>query len=215
MWIFSSLGRPDLIRRVVDTYQWGYESQVVLTLYERDSRLNEYLRQDWPYGWRVETVPMSGNGPTYNEMLRRYPGEPCYGFLADDAVLNTPGMLAALEAECMPDRVAYPDDGIWGDRNCTMPCIGGDLVRAVGYLSPPGIVHAAIDTVWHEIGRMLGRLRYRPDLSYTHLHPLVGRGAMDLTYQRATVASMGYEDHLRAWMHGGGLRAALERAGAA
>src|SRR5438128_757700 len=109
MYFLTSLGRPDRIRAVVDSYQWGAE-QVMLTLYEKDKRLPEYLAQQWPEGWNVETVPMRGNGPTYNEMLKRYPNEKCYGFLADDAVLDVQGMLSMLEDAAGDWNVAYAND---------------------------------------------------------------------------------------------------------
>jgi hypothetical protein len=142
---------------------------------------------------------MRGNGPTYNEILRRYPDEPCYGFLADDAVLLVPGMLAELEREAGADCVAYANDQRHGETICTMPCIGGDLVRRMGYLAPKNMVHWGVDCVWHEIGRKLGKLRYRPDLIYEHRHPLFGTAEVDNTYLAAQNASMYYREIFRAW----------------
>ena len=199
MWIFSSLSRPELIRRVVDSYAWGGESQVLLTLYRGDKVLLKYFDQEWPKGWRIEVVDMLGNGPTYNEILRRYPDEPCYGFLADDAVLEVPGMLAELEREAGSENVAYANDQHHGEAICTMPCIGGDLVRRVGYLAPRNMIHWGVDCIWHEIGRKLGCLRYRPDLTYSHLHPLFGTGKWDKTYLAAHNGSIFYCDAFRAW----------------
>src|SRR5712664_3765282 len=134
MWLLTSLGRPERIRTLVNSYQWGTESPVVLTLYDKDARLPEYLAQAWPENWSVETVPMRGNGPTYNEMLKRYPAEKCYGFLADDVTLDVENMLSFLEQEAGDWNVAYANDQHHGERLPTMPCIGGELVRAVGYL---------------------------------------------------------------------------------
>jgi len=133
MWILTSLSRPERIRALVDSYAWGDESQVYLTLYEKDPLIDRYLDQKWPASWMIELVSMLGNGPTYNEMLRRYPHEQTYGFLADDAVLETPGMLWRLERAAGDWAVAYPNDGVWKDGGlATMPCIGGELVRAAG-----------------------------------------------------------------------------------
>lgn len=194
------MGRPDRIRAAVDAYAWGAESPILLTLWEGDPRLQEYLRQSWPANWRVEIVPMRGNGPTYNEILMRYPDEPCYGFLADDALLNVPGMLGMLEKAADRWNVAYANDGMHGGRLPTMPCMGGDLVRAVGYLSPPNIIHWAIDNVWGEIGRQLGALRYFEQLTYTHMHPCTGAVPDDRTYQEARINSFGWETLYRAWL---------------
>ena len=212
MWILSSLSRPDRIMKVVHSYPWGDESRVMLTLWSRDKRLQEYLDQQWPADWSIEIVDCRGNGPTYNEMLRRYPNEPQYGFLADDAILDVPGMLRQLEEAAGAWNIAYPNDERWRESNCTMPCIGGELVRSVGYLSPPGFMHWAIDNAWHAIGTKLGCLRYLPHLTYTHLHPLNNSAPDDDTYRSAMLLSVGYDQILRAWANGEGLAAVVRQA---
>jgi hypothetical protein len=200
MWIFTSLGRPDLIRRIVDSYAWGGETRVILALYDGDKRLPEYLAQKWPAGWQTKIVTVLGNGPTYNEIFSRYPSESCYGFLADDAILDIPGMLRQLEEGAGDWNIAYANDKHWGEKLPTMPCIGGHLARAIGFLSPPQIIHWAIDTAWGEIGRRLGNLRYFPHLTYTHLNPVWGTAPDDATYQRSRMHSFGWEEILRSWI---------------
>lgn len=207
MWILTSLGRPDRIRAVVDSYQWGSESQVMLTLWEKDERIEEYRAQTWPENWMLETVPMRGNGPTYNEVLRRYPNEQCYGFLADDTVLDVQGMLRMLEQAAEQWNVAYANDKHHGAAIPTMPCLGGDLVRSVGYLSPAVLMHWGIDCAWYEIGKRLDALRYFEDLTYTHLNPCWGTAPDDRTYRRARELSFGYHDLFRGWLHNEMMRA--------
>ena len=215
MWILTSLGRPDRIHALVDSYAWGNESQVLLTLYEKDPRLPEYTAQHWPAGWGIEVVPMLGNGPTYNEMLRRYPSEHCYGFLADDARLDVPGMLNELEIAAGDWNVAYANDQHHGESIPTMPCLGGELVRAVGYLSPENIVHWGIDCCWCEIGKRVDALNYRADLTYTHDNPVWGTAPDDRTYALARQRSFGYTDYFRAWVHGGELKRTVARVASA
>jgi hypothetical protein len=184
---------------------------VYLTLYEKDPLIDRYLEQRWPDSWQIELVDMRGNGPTYNEMLRRYPQEATYGFLADDAVLDTPGMLRQLERAAGDWGVAYPNDGIWKDGGlATMPCLGGKLVRAAGYLSPPNFVHMGIDSVWTAIGQKLGCLKYLPELRYTHNHPLVGKAQWDKTYIDAQLLSVGHEAALHSFVTGYGMQRLVE-----
>lgn len=199
MWILSSLGRPTRIRAAVDAYDWAGET-VILALFEGDKALPAYLSQSWPVGWKVESVPMRGNGPTYNEILRRYPHERCYGFLADDALLDVPGMLLSLADEAGDWNVSYANDKHHGEAIPTMPCIGGELVRAIGYLAPQCLIHWAIDDAWREIGQRLGALRYRADLTYTHLNPVWGTAPDDATYAQARLNSFGYQDLFRGWL---------------
>ncbi len=205
------MGRPDRIRRLVDSYAWGNHSRVYLTLAEKDPSLQAYLDQLWPVGWQIEVVKLFGNGPTYNEMLRRYPDEPCYGFMADDQILESPGMLLALENAAGDWNVAYANDKHHGATIPTMPCLGGDLVRAVGYLSPECLVHWGIDCAWYEIGKRLGTLRYQEHLTYEHKNPIWGTAPDDRTYRLARQKSFGYQDLFRAWMIGGELDKAVNR----
>ena len=198
MFILSSLGRPDRIGAVVESYEWDTE-KVILALYEGDKRLPEYLAQQWPESWTIEIVPMRGNGPTYNEILRRHPDEQCYGFLADDAILDVPGMLRRLAEAADSWNVAYANDKHHGAAIPTMPCMGGELVRAIGYLSPRCLIHWGIDCAWKEIGERLGALRYFENLTYTHLNPVWGTAADDSTYVSARLNSYGYETLLRGW----------------
>lgn len=211
MWILTSLGRPDRIEELVASFAWGGHSDVHLTLYEKDPKLKEYLDKVWPVGWRIEIVPMRGNGPTYNEMLRRYPDESCYGFLADDQILDSDDMLRAMELTAGDWNIAYANDGHHGEALPTMPCLGGELVRAVGYLAPAGLQHWAIDTAWGEIGKKLGNLIYMDHLRYTHENPVWGTAPDDQTYLRARMDSFGWQDILRAWMLGGEMKAAMAR----
>jgi len=199
VWLLTSLGRPDRIRRVVDSYDWSGQP-VSLVLYEGDSRLADYLSQSWPPSWKLETVPMRGNGPTYNEILRRHPNECCYGFLADDAILDVPDMLSELEISASDWNIAYANDKHWGEKLPTMPCLGGELVRAVGYLAPAHLSHWAIDTAWGELGKRIGNLRYAEHLTYTHDNPVWGTAPDDATYRAARAASFEWQSLLRSWM---------------
>jgi hypothetical protein len=214
VWILSSLGRPDRIQAVIESYDWGKE-KVILALYDGDKKLAKYLQRNWPENWKVELVNVLCNGPTYQEILRRYPNEPNYGFLADDAILDEQGMLRLLEDAAGAWNVAYANDQHHGEAIPTMPCLGGNLVRAVGYLSPSCLLHMAIDCAWYEIGKRLGALRYMEELTYTHLNPVWGTGVDDRTYQLARQNSHDYELLFRGWMLGGELEAAVERVRAA
>lgn len=200
MWVLSSLGRPDRIRKVVESYDWGSQSRVILALWAGDKRLQEYLDQKWPGGWQIKIVQPRGNGPTYNEIFMMYPNESCYGFLADDAILDEQGMLRMLEDAAGGWNVAYANDKHHGASIPTMPCLGGELVRAVGYLSPECLIHWAIDCAWGEIGKRLGALRYFEQLTYTHLNPVWGTAPDDATYRWARDNSFEYERLFRGWM---------------
>ena len=109
-------------------------------------------------------------------------------------------MLHDLELAAGDWNVSYPNDKHHGAAIPTMPCIGGELVRALGYLSPRCIIHMAIDCAWYEIGKRLGALRYFDHLTYTHNNPVWGTAPDDRTYRLAKQNSVEYERLFRGWM---------------
>lgn len=213
MFILSSMGRPEKCREVAQSYAW--DVPVILALWANDPTLRDYMAIQWPEGWSVEVVGCRYNGPTYNEILRRHPDEKCYGFLADDAFLEVPGMLAMLEEAAGDWNIAYANDKHHRDQIATMPCLGGELVRAVGYLGPPKLNHWAIDTAWTHLGRELEILRFFEQLTYDHRHPMFGKVERDATYSASELASMGWEQYLRQWMMDGEMEGAISRVRAA
>jgi hypothetical protein len=107
-----------------------------------------------------------------------------YGFIADDIVIRSDNAIGELVEEATNLYIAYPNDCLQRHRLCTHPCIGGDLVRAIGYLAPPGIRHHHMDNVWHTIGLNTGLLRYRPDVLFDHVHFLRDKVEIDPVYSR-------------------------------
>ena len=71
-----------------------------------------------------------------------------------------------------PFYFVYPWDSIHGFKGAPHFCIGGDLVRAVGWLAAPWFRHNFIDTTWFYLAKELGVRRALPDITFEHLHPL-------------------------------------------
>jgi len=120
----------------------------------------------------------------FNHFFRAYPTASFYGFIGDDVVPSPKGWNIQLEQAAEKHFIAFPHDSIHGDKLCPHFCLGGDLVRAVGSLALPGLLHSYIDTIWHNIGDVVGLLRYVPEVKFKHLHPLDNSAEMDVVYQR-------------------------------
>lgn len=69
--------------------------------------------------------------------------------------------------------VVYGDDGIQHEGLPTCAFVTANIVDALGYMIPPGIEHLYADNFWLELGKRAGCLRYVPELSTPHLHPIL------------------------------------------
>lgn len=152
----------------------------VLMLDDDDPMLGGYTDIHYPPTWWLRIGKRAGLAELYNRFFRESPGHPWYGIFADD-VLPEGDWDARLIAAAGSDGVAYGDDGIGA---CTHFCIGGDLVREIGWLALPGLDRLYIDTTWQAIAESRGVLRYLPDVKVTHMHPSAGRGMMDAIYRK-------------------------------
>ena len=63
--------------------------------------------------------------------------------------------------------------------------MSGDLVRAVGYIFPPGLHHLFVDDVWEGIGRATACWRYDGDVMVRHRHVMSGAAPADDTHRAA------------------------------
>ena len=180
MWLLPSLGRPERAQRVAEAAR---DTKITLRLHKGDPRLKDYLRIEWPSKWKVVVGPRLSLTETLNEAFRENPRERQYGFLADDTIPSPSDWSQRLQTVAGRDFVAYPDDGLHGEKLCTHFLIGGDLMRSVGFWCLPGLKHNFLDTVWYVMGSKLGVLRYVPEVKFEHLHPLAGKAEQDETYK--------------------------------
>jgi len=109
------------------------------------------------------------------------------GWADDDYLPETPGwdmkMIEGLRGynfvstnDCWKSR-----EDITVGRMCGAWAFSGGLLRAVGYLVPPGLKKSYVDDVWEVIGRATGVWRTRMDIVVRHLHPETGQAAVDET----------------------------------
>lgn len=107
--------------------------------------------------------------------LAHFPDAAWYGWLADDLIPETPRWdRRVVEALNGLNFVST----VFGEKSSRMNgavAWSGDVIRAIGYIYPPGLQHLFLDDVWEEIGRMTGRWQVLSDVLVTHYHgPKVG-----------------------------------------
>lgn len=136
------------------------------------------------------------------------------GFLGDDHRPRTPGWDRRF-TECLSGGtgIVYGNDLLVGEDMPTAVAMTSDIVKTLGYMAPPSLVHLCIDLVWLDWGRGLGRITYLPDVIIEHMHPANGKADMDAGYEDANNAERVAADARAyyAYRDEGGLQADLDK----
>lgn len=192
--IVPSRGRPGNVRRLLDAAAetMGAIAELWIAVDADDPAIDGYRalvdeQQSW---WKLlileqrqrlaGTINLLACGVAISDF-------DAVAFMGDDVLPRTKGwdvrIVDALAG--LGSGIVYGDDLLQGERLPTAVFMSTDIVRALGWMCPPGLVHLYLDNAWLELGRAMGRLRYLPDVVLEHLHPDAGKAPQDATYREA------------------------------
>jgi hypothetical protein len=164
-------------------------TQASTTVYVRlddcDQNLEDYKKLNWPDNFIITIGPRIRLSGSMQEMFSRHPNEPWYGLLADDLILRTLHWDLALIKAAVPNKISYANSIHENENLICHPCVGGNLVRAVGFFGLPEVQHFGTDTVWEKIHHefnMDGRLN---DVIIEHAHFVYNQSSLDVTYKES------------------------------
>ncbi len=186
--IVPSRGRPRNALRLAEAFDETCKAatDLLFVLDEDDPELPAYLALE--HRMSFEVVPRQGIGMAGALNRAAVPAaevHPRIGFMGDDHVPRTIGWdqqyIDALDE--LGTGFVYGDDLLQHEAMPTQVAMTSDIVRALGWMSPPGISHLYIDIAWLELGRRLGKIRYLPDVVVEHVHPAAGKAAVDHRYE--------------------------------
>lgn len=173
-------GRPDSIRRFMESYRKTDASEPVLLLVDNDD--DSYAALDLHPHFRIMKMPEHGGiSECFNIAFAAHPQEEAYGIMADDVLPETPHWDRLLKQACLPFSIAWGDDDMPSIGLPTHPFIAGDVARAIGWLAYPHTKHWFVDNVWKDIADMLGG-RQLAHVRTPHLHILNNKAPLDDTY---------------------------------
>lgn len=194
--IVPSRGRPhaaaDLAAAFVETKA---TSRLVFAVDEDDPTRNQYLQALDAY---PATTVHFGPAPStmvkaLNTVAALYVNEAfALGFMGDDHRPKTEAWdrlyLEALRE--LGTGIVYGDDLLQGERIPTQVAMTADIVRALGFMAPPSLVHLAVDNWWKELGLGADCIRYMPEVVVEHMHPVAGKADWDEGHLRVNAQSM-------------------------
>ena len=188
MWVLPTRSRVNNCKRFINAWiETDASTPVYVRIDNCDPHLEELKQLNWPEQFTVVIGPREGMKASLQEMFTKYPNEPWYGFLADDLLPQTKQWDIALVERAGNDSISYPNDlGKKGKRGLpTHPCVGGDLVRAIGWFGFPATHHFYLDTIWQYIGERLNNLYRLDSIIVEHLHYGRNKSELDIIYEQS------------------------------
>lgn len=147
-----------------------------------------------------------GYTATLNQMAERYQDtHQILGAFGDDVIFRTPGWDRILEEALATPGIAYGDDLIHGKNHPSAVFMSSTIAKALGWLALPATTHQWADDGWKRLGQETDTLRFMPDVIVEHMHPAVGKGEWDATYEavfESERARLDYEG-FTAWAESG------------
>lgn len=223
-YLVPTRGRPANARRLAESFAMttGSDTRLIFLVDDDDPEISGYLdlanatdTDDLKFGMLVN--PRLRLGGTLNAWAPAYAEEfDAIGFMGDDHVPRTIGWADELGSDVERTRgIAYGNDLIQGANLPTAVLMHSSLIRALGFMVPPGLVHMYLDNFWRDLGNELGRLTYRPDVIIEHVHPITGAVAWDNGYTDVNTFMGEDGERYHAWMNAGGMAEAVAKIRAA
>jgi len=183
MWILPTRSRPNSCERFINSWNNTKSSTAVLVrLDECDPELDNIISLQWPSNFIIKIGKREGVAKATNELFLEYMQEGWYGFLADDFVPKTDYWDLKLANAASNKFISYPNDMAVRDDLPTLPCVGGDLIREIGYFGFPFSYHYYVDTVYQFIGEHLKNIKRLDDVIVEHMHYEFGKSNLDSVY---------------------------------
>lgn len=163
MWLIPTRHRPHMMRALIEAMRaTELPSDVAVMIDCCDG----YEQIDWPDGWKVhrsdEHLEMSRS---LNALFEAYPEEPWYGLVCDHARPESSEWSSALVESAgswgiatSVGRNGRPNKRTGKERFGAATVWGGDLVREVGWVWLPDVVHLYGDDAWEDIAHGLNAL---------------------------------------------------------
>lgn len=218
MWVLPTRSRLNNCIRFINAWNDSKASTpVYVRLDHCDPHIEELKSLAWPDTFNIVIGPRQGMKSALQEMFLNYPNESWYGFLADDLLPKTPNWDLKVIEVAGNKNISYPNDlGKKGKRDLpTHPCVGGDLVRAIGWFGFPATYHFYLDTIFRYIGQNLNNIHRLEDVIVEHMHFGRGKSQLDEIYQQSQAKMRSDSEAYNAWIekHGEELIKSLKEQG--
>jgi hypothetical protein len=188
MWLLPSRRRVANLQRFFAAYHTTGGStlgMVLVDVADYADNCAAYDALELPLGWFIHYTHGETQGEKITMVWEQIVDCAWLGLIGDDCVPETPGWDKRLVDRLDGSNFVACNDG-WQAPNRIGNCwvISGPLVRAIGYIFPPGLHHLYVDDVWETIGREAGCSTMDMGVMVRHRHVLKGDAPADETHEK-------------------------------
>lgn len=117
-------------------------------------------------------------------------------FMGDDHLPKTYGWDAILYGaiEKKGYGVAYGNDLFQGQNLPTAVMMSTNIIKELGFMSPPELIHMFMDNFWKAVGERLEAITYFDDVIVEHMHAYAGKSELDEMYLSVNNPEVGSHD---------------------
>ena len=144
-----------------------------------------------------EVNPRLKMNGTLNLLATRYADKyETISFMGDDHLVRTEDWDEKLY-ETIKNRgfgIAYGNDLFQGENLPTMVMMSTNIIKELGFMAPPKLIHLYMDNFWKFFGQVLGCLDYRADVVVEHMHYMAGKSQSDAQYLEVNSSDVSNHD---------------------
>ncbi len=191
--IVPSRGRPESVKQLADEFYKNATTGRADLMFATDDDEPEYPIVAGVRYRRGERLRMCG---TLNAAAVEMADEYDYiGFLGDDHRPRTEGWDDKVMRALRQHNVVYGNDLIWGAGLPTAVFMRSEVIKKLGYMAPPTLIHLYLDNFWLDLGNATS-IKYLDDVIIEHLHPSVGKAEWSESYQQVNTEEMYSHDRI-------------------
>jgi hypothetical protein len=148
-------------------------------------------------GVKYETVDSPTMSGKLNNIAVKYANDYDYiAFMGDDVRIRTNAWDAKMldGISSVRNAIAYGNDLYQGENLPTAVLMDTNIIKTLGFMSPPDFKHLYIDNYWKSLGTRLLSLKYFSEIILEHLHFTIGKAVEDDTYRESSSQEAFLED---------------------
>lgn len=204
LWLLPTRRRPEAVASffasALNTGMQG-GGLILVNEIEMEEMKDVYLAIDIPDNWAWWTTKGEGYAAKVQEFFADDVSTDLQwiGVLADDLVPETHGWEGRMISLSSGYNIVAANDGFQAPKRANGALLySANLIRAVGYFSPPGMAHLFVDDLWETLGADTGCITWAMDVMVRHRHASV-TGAMDSTVEKVKSFWPNDEGVFREW----------------
>lgn len=193
MWLLPTKGRPHQVGAFFDRWRKTAANTPGILIVNADDCPDVYSLVALPSNWKIVVVNSTCVADAVNTVLLTLQDQEWVGLLCDDLSPESMEWDRLLVEQSKPWNIVASANGSQEQRLHGALVYGGDLLRAVGWMYPPGIKHSFHDDAWELIGERCLNIVKAESVMVRHLHG----GTVDETGRKRNSY---WNDDEKAWL---------------